>query len=243
MPYTFKYKKSSFFINDPKKELNFDYYGWHLAYLRGTVPIMKLREEIVEMLIAMDHELIHYVQDLMINACINEGFLTDSITALLSKVSGIKGIMIPLPFQDDQKYNKNISSLNSPEEIKILEDLYLLVKLYNEIFIISHEDDSLEKYGPDILNEESEKYHLSFKDLIESFAYHKAYWDFFCINRSPQPGTEMLHSLSLKYDLYPYSYDKDRFECNDFRRKIYWRRTYMLPYYLVLRSFPNKKLR
>jgi hypothetical protein len=242
MPYTFKYKKSSFFINDPKKELNFDDYGWFQSYLLGKSPIMELRKEFAEMLIAIDHELIHYVQDLMINACISEGFLTDYITGLLSRVSGIKGIKIPLPFQDDQEYKKIISALNSPEEIKILEDLYLLVKLYNELFIINYEDENLEKYGPNLLKEESEKYHLSFKDLIESYAYHKAYWDFFCINRSPHRGCEMLHSLSLEYDLYPYSYDQGIFECNDFRRKIYWRKSYMLPYYLILKSFPIKTI-
>ena len=159
------------------------------------------------------------------------------------QASNIKGVSFPIPFEDTIKFQNIVNSLDSKDEKDLLKNLKLLNDIYKSIFLDSLEDENFEKYGLNVSEQEKSRFRISFKDLVESHAYHKAYWDFFGRNQEQSKSCEILHSLTVNNNLYPYSYDNDIFKCEDFRNNIYYRKWYMMPYYMVLLSFPIEEIR
>lgn len=248
MASNFFYKKNAFLIVDPNEQLST---GAEFLYIgQGRKSTTKLlysasfeTEDDFDYAIALDHELVHYIQDLTMNACIADGFLTDFIKGCLVESSKIDGIEFPLPFNDSAKFDEVVNSLQSEDDKNTLITLKLLNDIYNTIFINSFEDENFEKYGLNISDQERKKYRLTFKDLVESHAYHKGYWDYYCRNQEHNNGCEIIHSLTYKNNLYPYSYDNDIFSCENFRENIFYRKMYMMPYYLALISFPIENIK
>lgn len=244
----FMYKKNAFLIVDPDGELstgarflNVDREGKETSRLFYSNSFDK--EDEFETAIALNHELTHYIQELTMNACIADGYLTDYIKGYLALASRIPGIEFPLPFDDETKFRKLLSETVSEDDKDTLETLKMLKDIYTSVFMDSFKEENFEKYGSDVPEEEKKYYKISFKDLVESHAYHKAYWDYYGRNQDATDSCQMLHSLAMKNDLYPYVFENGKLETDGFKSNIFYRSMYMLPYYLQLRAFPMDRVK
>ena len=124
------------------------------------------------------HELNHYIQDLSIISCITEGDFKDKISAGLVALSNEKGLFFPLMDNENRRYNQNVlKGSQGGEMFNVLEDIY---DVYCFIYKETHHKPQTTEYDYKSPNEYFfEHFALSYKDLIECYAYIKSYHDLF----------------------------------------------------------------
>ena len=221
------YKARGFYVEDPASVW---YRGW---FENCTDPLFSdcirmtasCKEEF-RGAISLDHELNHYVQDVLLSSCIGRSQMEDWLFGAARSLLKNNKPRIPLCIDENRAYNKNL--LLSADESNTLELFYKVYDIYKQLYMDRYkipdnaELSFLRKIIPDGVEAS-----LSFRDLLESYAYHKSYWDFFRNNTSGK-GAEILHEIVKEDGVY--LLDDDKFV----RRKLNINKQYQLPHYLIL---------
>lgn len=227
----YTYKKNSFYIEAEDDTLN-DPISFTMLLNADTFSTKKEFETAIN----LDHELNHYVQDLFINACITEGFFRDYLAVCASELSKIDGVRFPLADSTNAKYNKALN-LNS-EDTEMIKTFYEIFEVYDYIYRQDHFKPKTGDYYYSAVAEPSfDKYSLKYIHLLETYAYHKAYWDFFARNDSGN-GAEILHQIIKDNNVYPITWHDNNYEIQNFKHFIEWNERYQLVNFMMTIGLP-----
>lgn len=227
----FEYKKNCFYIEDRGNILR----PYQILYSDILSGCMFSTKEDYNKAIAVDHELNHYVQDLSIYACITEGFFMDYMAAFVRDLSINKTLQFPLDESKNKEYNTTKAVLSEEEKLK-LDYYYETSDIYEFIYKTKHKKNSCDEYFYNSPNENVfEEMELSYTDLLESYAYHKAYWDFY-IRATTAESCELLHIIVKENKVYPLWFENGQYFVNI--KDINWNRPYQIVNFLLLIGLP-----
>lgn len=227
----FTYKKNSFYIETGDEILSdpITFSG----YLHGNS--FSTKEEF-EKAINLDHEINHYVQELFVNACITEGFFRDYLASYARELSVIKSVRFPLADAENAKFNKSLDV--SEEDKETIKTFYEIFEVFDYIYNQAHSKPHNEEYYySEIAEPLFDHYSLKYIHLLEFYAYHKAYWDFFIRNESGE-GADLLHQLTIENHVYPVKWRNNRFEIENAKRYIDWNERYQLVNLMMIVGIP-----
>lgn len=227
----FSYKKNCFYIEEHGET-----FVDNIFENEGKSPGLTLLHPIsnnidyIEEAIALNHEANHYIQDLSITACIVHGASLDYLSSFCNKLSQCPDIKFPLFEKENFKYNHNLNlSKGYAKTLKAIDELHWV---YSFIFLQKHNKPSSEDYLYNSIHEHFfEENELSIDYILETYAYHKAYWDIYAYSNTESES--ILHELVKKDKVYPIFSHKDGYLINDFR-DIKWNKPYQLITFLFL---------
>lgn len=230
MAYGFTYKKNCFYIEDGSGVLNDPI--TYTSLLRGD-SFSSIEE--YEQAIALDHEINHYVQELSIYSCISEGFFRDYLAAYARELSKCDEIRFPLGSSDNRAHNFECVHEGNRG---LLKCFYEIFDVYDFVFIQNHlKPEKDDYYYSEIAEPIFRKYSLKYNDLLETYAYHKAYWDYYIRNESGE-GARLLHEIVEKNNVYPVRWRTDGFEIQNMKRQIEWNKPYQLLNLMTIIGLP-----
>ncbi len=234
------YKPNSFYIEDREGNYVDSIYNNNdgkdvnrlLSYLDEELDI-----DTLDAAISINHEANHYIQDLSVNACIVKGELSDRLTALIVELSKCKDIRFPLSDQNNYRHNHSIDLNDDYKDIlRIIDDLN---KIQNSLFG-KHTKPDTEKYKYDSPNEDLFRQNeISVDFFLETYAYHKAYWDAFRHFEKNEKVSDLLHELVKRERVYPIHRQGNKFYVDDYNRHIMMRSRYQLINMLLMFSVDN----
>lgn len=219
----YTYKKNSFYIESERdieeSIYDFDFSNYICA---DTFSSKEAFGEAVD----LDHEINHYVQELSIYSCITEGFFRDYLAAYARDFSSVSGIRFPLDNTDNALYNK---SLHLNEDIAdTLKGFYELLDVYNFLYKKQHYKPTTKEYEYSAIADPLfSEYSIGYLHLLESYAYHKAYWDYYIKNQSGE-GADLLHQLVEDKNVYPIKWRDGGCRIENVKQHIKWNERYQL---------------
>lgn len=217
----YTYKRNSFYI-ETNRDLRFNDVDFS-NFLHGSTFSSK---EAFKEAINLDHEINHYIQELFLYGCITEGFFRDYLAAYARELSCVKEVRFPLASRQNIEYNKSLNLERDATET--LNDFYKTLDIYNFIYKQPHFKPQTEDYQySDIADPIFSKYSIKYTHLLESYAYHKAYWDFFFRNQSGE-GADLLHQLVEDNNVYPIKWRDGGYRIEDVKQNIKWNEPYQL---------------
>lgn len=203
-----------------------------LSYQENKLDISKL-----DATISLNHELNHYIQDLSVNACIVRGHLHDLLTSLIIELSKCKEVKFPL--FDTENYNYNHSITLNTDYTDILQRIDELYEIHNFIFG-KHSKPDTEDYSFNSPNEDLFRQNeISVDFFLETYAYHKAYWDAFRHFESNNGMSDILHELVKKNRVYPIRHQNNNYVVDNYMYDIRLRKQYQLINLLLMFSVDN----
>ena len=238
---SFEYITNSFYIEDRGNAVRNFFYGnkrgINLAMMSGT----STDEDQFSKKAAINHELNHYIQDLSVNACITEGFFLDYLSAYARELSKVDGVKFPLIDNGghNRSYNQSLSSI--PSDAKdLLRCFYEMHDVYNYIFLDYYVKPDKEdyRYGATLDPTFVENNHtISYKYLLESYAYHKGYLDSFL--KETTEGLKIAHNAIRKDKVFPLVFRDGNIgvrEGLNLKRDFIWQSQYQMVDFLMLIS-------
>ena len=190
-----------------------------------------------EQAIAFRHEMNHYIQDLSIAACITEGFFIECLTNVAKYLSYHQTVRFPLSDPDNRKENLKLRIIVDDQDL--IDRFYKIYDVYYFIYKEKHEKPNAKFYAYSEYADRLFKGHaMSYKDIIEFYAFHKSYWDFFVTNQDTEHA-KVLHEVVQKNEVYPTVWregenDNGRYETENLKRHIKWQGNYQLLNFMTL---------
>lgn len=218
----FTYIKNSFYIEDDGGHLLSDpiRFNYLLKNHQFNCP------DDYNQAIALNHELNHYVQEISIGACITEGFFIDYLAGYTIKISHIENVKFPLADINNREYNLKLPL--SRDEKDTLNYFYEIYDVYCFIFEQDHNKPKTSEYAySETADSYLNNYSISFKDIIEFYAFHKSYWDFFIAAKEDE-SARVLHSVVKENFVYPITFQKDSYIVENLKRNIIWNKPYQV---------------
>jgi len=227
----FTYKRNCFYI-EAKGDVLKDPIAF-TGYLHEKTFSSK---EAFEKAINLDHEINHYVQELFIYGCISEGAFRDYLSAFARILSSVDGMRFPLANPENAAYNKSLKL--EEEQADTLRSFYETLEVYNFIYRQAHIKPQTEEFR---YGEQSDlffsKHAIKYIHLIESYAFHKAYWDYFGSNYSGE-GADLLHQLVVENNVYPTKWSEDGYLVENFKHNIEFQERYQLVNLMTIIGLP-----
>lgn len=237
----FNYIKNCFFIEDLKDVVSNSIFGdeteFNITLLTGNVSNL----EQLEKKISVNHELNHYIQDLSINACITEGFFIDYLSAYSRELSNNSSLRFPLMNPTNREFNEGLLEKLDEKDRVHLVTLYHTYDVYKYIYRDIHIKPMNTEYDlGNTLNGVFAQYGISLKYILESYAYHKAYFDcFFQDAECDEEGIALLAQIIKKDKVYPLQYKNGGFFSEHFKRDIDYKAQYQyLDFLLTISCLP-----
>lgn len=243
MASSFSYKKNCFYIEDHENVLaddslfskNGESSPNDLLMFMGThTDIKKL-----DTAISLNHEMNHYIHELSNNTCIVHGDLLDHLAACVRELSQYEGIRFPLLGGDNYIYNRSLC--NSSSDLRnLLETFEQLYKVYDFIFLKKHSKPDTSYYRYNSIHEQLfVDNEISVDYILETYAYHKAYWDAFAYCNTE--NEKSLRQVIKNNDVYPIVYRDNGYTINNFKRSIEFKKPYhQLISFLLLVGLDNQ---
>ncbi len=235
MSYGFTYVKNCFYIEDGSGLLS------NPLILTDLIQENQFNSlEDYDQALAFQHELNHYIQDLSIGACIVESEFLDYLSAFVKYFSWNESIIFPLADPANREENINLHCRDKNNKVQI-DSFYELYDLYKYLFLDKHKKPHGAWYAYDDLSESYfDQYDLSYKDIIEYYAFHKPYWDYFTLASftKSQDQIQLLHELVKKNNVYPIKWKDGVYYIENAKRALKWNRPYQLLNLLTLIGLP-----
>lgn len=234
----FNYIKNCFYIEDLNSIISNSFYGedrgFDMTLLNGQVS----DPEQLERKISVNHELNHYLQDISINACITEGYFLDYISAFSRELTHNSHLRFPLMNKENRLYNEGLINKLDKSEWDKLVTLYQVFDVYKYIYRTLHvKPNRLEYDLGDKLNDIFDQYGISFKYILESYAFHKAYIDCFLQDAESDDTTlDLIAEVIRKDRIYPFQYKNGKIYSENFKRDIDYKAQYQYLDFLLLIS-------
>lgn len=239
MAYSFSYKKNCFYIEDHKNTLSDNEIYGDGKSLYATLTSLTSGNDVesIDNAITLNHEVNHYMQDLSINACIVQGTLLDYIAACSKELSRVPAIRFPLNQKNNYEYNHQLTL--SQEEDNVLHVIDKLYEIYDFIFVRKHCKPITNPYSYNSIHESLfTENPLSVDYILETYAYHKAYWDSFLYCNSHNES--LLHEIVKRNKVYPVIFRNNSYVVNNLKYDIEWNKPYQVINLLLLLGLDNK---
>ncbi|MBQ9312133.1 MAG: hypothetical protein IJ213_03705 [Bacteroidales bacterium] len=189
-----KYIKNAFYIEDTDNIME-----TYLPADGNKIDMYNiLNYECKEEAIMMNHELNHYIQNLLLNACITEGEIRDYLSAFTKYLSNYDCLKYPI--DANKEYNYSIAN-NNTELKNLLDEYYKIYNIHKFIFVNKYEIEDLDEELCNAIGIQS-KLSISIQYLLEYYAYQKSYMDFYSYN-SEGKSVDELHDIVYKQKVYP----------------------------------------
>lgn len=232
------YNKNCFFIEDREgnftdsfiNPINDNAYNAYdlLSYLDNDFDSEKL-----DAAISLQHELNHYIQDMSINACIVRGHLNDLLASMSIELSKCKDVRFPLFDHQNHVHNHSVK-LDSKYAgiLKTIDELYEI----RDFVFGKHTKPDTKDYKFNSTNEDLfNNNEISVDYFLETYAYHKAYWDAFK-HFEDKEEADKLHELVKQKKVYPVYCRDNSFYVDDYLFDIRMRKQYQLLNMLLMFS-------
>ena len=237
MAYGFIYHKNCFFIEDGSGVLS------DPEKLRSLLNNFQFETvEQYEQAIAFRHELNHYIQDLSVGSCLAEGYFNDYLASLANYLSKNDSIKFPLCDPSNREYNLKLHVIHEGQDL--VETFYTMYDINDFYFKQKHKkpNDIIFKFNGEI-DSKLNQFEMSYNDILEFYAFHKSYWEFFTTNEDAEHA-KILHEIVKKNQLYPFEKGKDfdGFVINDFKKNFKWNSQYQSIVLLLLWGLPSRNM-